>query len=115
MAAVVEEQSSEIGQPLLPVAAAAPRQPGSQRPMDASHTLPDVVPPQSLSCVQPHWPPGRQAEPASRPLQAAVTVGVHSTQACVGGSHTSPPEQSAVVRHCTHCCPSARSQRGCGS
>jgi len=103
MASVVDEQISEIGQPLLPDGAAAPRQPGSQRPMEASHTRPEVVPPQSLSCVQPHCPPARQAEPASSVLQAEVTAGVHSTQAWVGGSHTSPPEQSAVVRHCTHC------------
>src|SRR6476661_1080281 len=49
MASVIDEQSCSVGQPLPPV----PRQPGTQREVVASHTRPDVVPPQSASTAQP--------------------------------------------------------------
>src|SRR6185312_8056130 len=57
--AVTEVQISPDGQPLPPV----PRQPGTQRDEAGSQMRPDVVPPQSLSCVQPQRPPDRHCAP----------------------------------------------------
>ena len=58
---VVDVQICSIGQPLPPV----PRQPGTQRDAAASHTRPDVTPPQSASAVQPQRPSVRHWLPAS--------------------------------------------------
>jgi hypothetical protein len=115
MAPVVDEHTSETGQPLLPVVVVAPRHPGTQRATETSHTRPEVVLPQSASWVQPHCPPGKQLDPASSALQARAAAGVHSRQVWVPGSHTRPPAQSAVITHCTQWPPPAPSQRDSGS
>jgi hypothetical protein len=73
---VVEVQISPAGQLLPPL----PRQPGTQREEVGSQTRPEVVPPQSLSCVQPHLPPGRHCAPARSAPQFCLSAVVHSTQ-----------------------------------
>jgi hypothetical protein len=111
-AVVLDEQTWDTGQPLPPI----PRQPGVQRPAPASQMRPEVVPPQSASVVQPHWPPVRQRAPARSALQAAVEVGVHSAQVRRVGSQTSGAGQSAFTRHSTQRAGTpTRSQRGRGS
>ncbi|MES1164709.1 MAG: hypothetical protein ABUR63_03040, partial [Verrucomicrobiota bacterium] len=115
IAAVVDEHTSDTGQPLLPVVVTVPRQPGTQRASDTSHTRPEVAPPQSASWVHPHCPPAIQLDPASVALQAPAAAGVHSRHLWVAGSQTRPPVQSAVITHCTHCPPPVTSQRGSGS
>jgi hypothetical protein len=93
----VDVHCCETGHVLPPV----PRQPGVQRLTVVSQTRPDVVPPQSVSAVQPHWPPPRQRAPARSASHAAVIVVVHSVQALRAGSQTSVPAQSVLTRHST--------------
>ena len=95
--AVTEVQISPDGQPLPPV----PRQPGTQRDEAGSQMRPDVVPPQSLSCVQPQRPPDRHCAPERSAPQFWVSAVVHSRQVWLVPSQTSGAGQSLSTRQPT--------------
>jgi hypothetical protein len=97
MSVVVDEQGSPAGHLLPP----EPRQPGTQRDEAGSQTRPEVGPPQSLSCVQPHLPPGRHSRPARSAPQFWVSVVVHSRQVCVTPSQSIGAGQSVSPRQPT--------------
>ena len=98
---VVDEQTCSLGQPLPPV----PRQPGTQRDVVASHTRPDVAPPQSASARQPQIPSVRHWLPASsgRHCVLFVAPGTHSSHFFLVGLQTSGASQSVSKRHWTQC------------
>jgi len=95
--AVVDVQSSPAGQALPP----DPRQPGRQRDETGSQTRPEVVPPQSLSCVQPQRPPGRHCAPDRSAPQFWVSAVEHSRQMWVAPSQISGAGQSLSTRQPT--------------
>ncbi len=112
MSPVVEVQVREVGQVLPPL----PRQPGTQRALEASHTRPELEAPQSASVAQPQAPPPRQRLPATSARQALLLAGVHSTQVRRSVAQTNGAPQSPSARHCTQWfAPSTISQRPVGA
>src|SRR5437016_1957181 len=86
----VEEQTSDGGHPLPPDS----RQPGTQLAVAASHTRPEVAPPQSASVAQPQASPATQRAPPRSARHPLWFVVVHSTQVFVSPAHTNRGAQS---------------------